>query len=109
NHIGHVVGDQSCGAAEHLFARAGCVEYGETVRGRDRSDPGVGVVNDAVDAEDAIVFDVRHGAFGDDVQSAIEITDPEPAARVDGESRHVPVGETAAFVAGDAPEARGPA
>ena len=109
NYVRHVVRDQPFGAAEHLFERAGRVEQGETIRGRDRRDPGVGVVNDPVDAEDAIVFDVGHGAFGGDVQSAIEIADPQPAARVDGESRHVPVGETAAFVAGDAPEARGPA
>ena len=68
------------------------------------------VVDDAVDAEHAVVFDVLRALAlrGQDVEAAVEIADPEPAGRVEGQRRDVAVGHPACVRADEATQAAGP-
>ena len=68
------------------------------------------VVDDAVDAKHAVVFDVLRALAlrGQDVEAAVEIADPEPAGRVEGQRGDVAVGQPACVRADDATQAAGP-
>ncbi len=81
-----LVGDESVAAQEGLALAACTVEEDEAVGGGDVDGVSGGVGEDAVDAEDVVVFDVRGwpqgigwAGEGEDVETAVEVADPEAA------------------------------
>ena len=91
--VGHVIGNQPLAASHDLALVQGGVKLHQAVGGGDVGGTVLGVMNNAVDAEDVLILDVDGTLAGgsQNIKAMVEVADPKTAGGVEIECGDIPV------------------